>query len=432
MRLRTRLMALAVAVATAGTGATAAVASPGPSPSTGTMALAAAPHPNLPTSAVPGSTPERRAALARLSAAEKAQAIDQFRALVGPRLDRARAAAKSGPAGPAWRDVVAGRTSRSMAATPDAHFSTAPIPARRAAATATLTGDPDGDGLDQGFEAQLADAFTPYYHISAGERAGTGFATFLDQVPQTVAGVSAPVPPTSHYRVKPLGTATDSAGTVVGVMRLDYLTLWNSDDGFNLGGGCGAAIDLVEWILGVDIVVGGHPLDNERSAILVAAPLVGGTYNPDPNAYGAYSFFTAAHEGVSVGDNSFYYSYDPPVPANNHIELGTSLAKHGTYAFNPDNWPVIDPRLIALTYSIIDGLYFDGFIDYDSYLIYLALADEAFYDCVTESFNEQGGTYASTRTDVGEPSQPINGSGFINDANSGILDKLARPLWQEG
>jgi hypothetical protein len=48
---------------------------------------------------------------------------------------------------------------------------------------------------------------------------------------------------------------------------------------------------------------------------------------------------------------------------------------------------------------------------------------------VVESFIDQGGSYAGNRIDVGEPSQPINGSGFINDSNSGILDKLAHPLW---
>lgn len=117
------------------------------------------------------------------------------------------------------------------------------------------------------------------------------------------------------------------------------------------------------------------------------------------------------------------------MPANNHIGLALSRSKHSTYAFNPDGLPVILPVWQALTYSVIDSLYFADVISYDSYLVYLFLADEAFYSCVVESFADQGGFFAGTRIDVGEPDHPINGAGFIQDSASGILQKLTVPLW---
>jgi hypothetical protein len=82
----------------------------------------------------------------------------------------------------------------------------------------------------------VADVFTPVYHVSAGENAGTGFATFFDAVPQNVAQVFGSVPPINYFRVQPLGFGTDSAGAPVGVLRIDYLTLWNRDDGFHSAG----------------------------------------------------------------------------------------------------------------------------------------------------------------------------------------------------
>jgi hypothetical protein len=39
----------------------------------------------------------------------------------------------------------------------------------------------------------------------------------------------------------------------------------------------------------------------------------------------------------------------------------------------------------------------------------------------------QGGWYADSRVNVGEPYQPINGSGFIQGGE--VYDKLSVPLW---
>lgn len=393
--------------------------------------LASRPDLTLPKSAVPGSTPQRRAAWERLSPQDKQEMLARFRALVGSRMRIDRDSVSPHSAAPTVAQVLSGAarsTTPTGAGTPN--FATGKLGSSMLQSPGVQFDDPDSDGLDQAFEAGAADAFTPYYHVSAGEQPGTGFATFYDSVPQTVAQVFAPVPPISYFRVQPLGFATDSTGTLVGVLRIDYLTLWNRDDGFDLFGICGAAISLVESLIGIDFLTGGHSLDNERSAALVAAPVSpSGGYNEDPGSYQLYSYYTAAHEGTFASDNSAYYFFNPPVPAHNHIQLGLSRAKHATYTFNPDWYPVIWPEIMALAYFTIDSLYFSGAIDYYTYLTFLYLADEAFFACLVEHFSEQGGFYAQTRIDVGEPGQPINGAGFIQDTQSGINQKLTVPLW---
>jgi hypothetical protein len=71
----------------------------------------------------------------------------------------------------------------------------------------------------------------------AEKTGGTGFATFGDYLPQTVQQVFGPVPPFSYFRVQTLGVGS-AGGVPVGVMRLDYLTLWNRDDGLDVSGYC--------------------------------------------------------------------------------------------------------------------------------------------------------------------------------------------------
>jgi hypothetical protein len=165
-------------------------------------------------------------------------------------------------------------------------------------------------------------------------------------------------------------------------------------------------------------------------AVLVAAPIApGGGYSTDPNAYGAYSYYTAAHEWNPFGDHSAWYNYYPPVPAHNHLNLAMSRWKHATYTFNPAGMPAIRSEWIGLTYATIDSLYFSYVIDYNSWLLYSFLADQAFFACIVETFVEQGGQYPGTQIDVGELSRPINGSSFINDNGKGLRDKFAVPLW---
>jgi hypothetical protein len=400
-------------------------------PGHGSTTMTSRPELNLPHNAVPGSTPERRAAWERLTPQAKKDAVERLQALVGSRMRVDRDAVSPRAAAPTVAQALSGKaTPATRAGVSMPTFTTEAVGRKTTQAPGVLFSDPDGDGLDQAFEAATADVFTPYYHISAGEHSGTGFATFYNSVPQTVAQVFAPVPPISYFRVQPLGFDTDATGAPVGVLRIDYLTLWNRDDGFETFGVCGAAIGLVESLTGIDFVTGGHALDNERSAALVAAPVSpSGGYNENPGSYRLYSYYTAAHEGTFGGDNSTYYFFNPPVAANNHIQLGMSRSKHGTYTFNPDWYPVIWPEIMSLTYFTIDSLYYSYAIDYDTYLIFLYLADEAFFACFVEHFSEQGGTYAQTRIDVGEPDHVINGAGFIQDTQSGIREKFTVPLW---
>ncbi|MCZ2150857.1 MAG: hypothetical protein LC126_24185 [Bryobacterales bacterium] len=287
--------------------------------------------------------------------------------------------------------------------------------------------DLDMDGLPEAFENQLADNFTPVFGVSTGEP--NYFARFGDYVPQTVIQRQWPVPPISHFRVQPLGLATDRNGTLVYAMRIDYLTAWDGDSGL-IGGGA--------WCLysyfGLDSLVQtltGHELDNERSGMLVAAPAVDGSYNPDPDAYNLYSVYLAAHEGTFF-DHSIYADFWPTVPAGNHLNVALSKSKHATYNFNPDYYPLFPFWLIADTYAGLYDSYYAGLISYDTLLLSLAIADDVFYGCVVERFGYQGGAFAQTRINMGEPDAPINGCGFIRDntpRSSYLYQKLVLPLW---
>ncbi len=96
-----------------------------------------------------------------------------------------------------------------------------------------------------------------------------------------------------------------------------------------------------------------HKIDNERSAVLVAAPVGDYSYNLDPWSYSGYSYYTAAHENTDV-DKSRYYDFPTsPVPAGWHINLALSLSKHATYAFNPDYMTILPDYVI---YSVIAGV----------------------------------------------------------------------------
>ena len=275
---------------------------------------------------------------------------------------------------------------------------------KRAHRRTTLDGDEDLDGLPDEFENQVADAFTPLYRISAGEP--DQFATFNDsETIQQLFGQT----PVSHFRVHPEGFAIDPFGAIVGVLRIDYLTLWNQDDGLVSGAACA-------WnLFGLDDVIAalsGHYLDHERSAMLVAAPISGDGYNLDPSAYGVYNLYTAGHE-FTIGDTSMELDLFPPLPANNHIWLGLSQSKHATYIFNPDYMPLTPWYIIAGTFFLICYYYCGTYL----YPILFALAYDVFFSCIVERFTDQGGQYAIVRKNVGELSAPINNSAFIAAAD---------------
>jgi hypothetical protein len=245
----------------------------------------------------------------------------------------------------------------------------------------------------------------------------------------TATSLVGTVPPFSYFRVQPLGIAVDANNNQVYALRIDYLSLWNADGGL-IGGGGTCAYSY----FGLDSVineVSGHDLDAERSGMLVAAPLVNGGFNPDPNAYSLYTVYLAAHEGTFF-DQSAYGDFSPAVPAGNHLNLAQSVSKHSTYNFNPDYFPITPAYFIADTNALLFEEWQDGDLDDDDYYLITALADDTFYGCLVERFSDQGGSYASTRVNVGEPAHPINGSTFIQDDSSRALnltDKLTTPIF---
>ena len=269
--------------------------------------------------------------------------------------------------------------------------------------------DADRDGLIDSFENSLADGFTPFYFVSGGENVGTGFARFNDSVPQTVSQVFGSTPPISHFRVKPLGFFyRGNNGVQYGVIQINYHTLWNKDDGL-----VGSPYCIYDPILDL-ASLGNHEKDNEYSALLVAAPLVNSTYDSNLQNYNLYEVYTAAHEDTFF-DQSRYYNLQTPYPFDSHIQLALSRSKHGTYVFNPDYFPLTPTYVINSVYWEIDYKYYNGIISYTTYLIYLFLADQTFFACGVERFQNQGGVFANTRINVGELNQPINSSSFIKD-----------------
>lgn len=303
-------------------------------------------------------------------------------------------------------------------------FSARPVSGTAPPEAITQAGDGDGDGLPDDFENQVADAFTPIYGVSGGGEVD-GFASFGNFVPQTVQQVFGSIPPRSDFRVQPLGFATDVNGTQFGFLRIDYLTLWNHDSGLPSNGPT-CALSFV----GLDVViqqVSSHDIDNERSVVLVGAPTGGtGRFNTDPNAYGGFSFYTAAHEGTFF-DQSRFLDFSPAVPANNHINLALSLSKHSTYTFDPNFFPITPAAVIVGTLNEIDFLFNTGQISETTWFAFRAAAEDVFFACIVERFSNQGGFFAQTRTNVGEPNAPINNSGYIQDRE--LNDKLTRPVF---
>jgi hypothetical protein len=302
-------------------------------------------------------------------------------------------------------------------------------------ATGQVTGDDlDHDGLPDNFENQLADEFTPFYFVSAGEP--DSFATFQNGVPEQVAQLFGPNP-LSYFRVKPLGFVTNSAGVEYGVIQINYLTLWDFDNGLAVSDTCDEMMGVAGGILGLDLihlvsVLTGHKLDDEHSAALLVAPSMSGTFNLDPSQYLAIDYYTAAHEGTFF-DLSSYVDPSVPVPANNHLKLALSLNKHSTYAGNPDLLPLFPVEIIEIYYDTIFELWADGLIDDLQFAALQFIGDTVFFGCVVEHFSDQGGAFASPRINVGEPvaGSILNSAGFILDRDH-VHPKLTEAIWLVG
>ena len=326
--------------------------------------------------------------------------------------------------------------------------------------------DADGDGIDDGLESQVADSFSPNYHVSAGEREGTGFATYGNFTPTTILQTFGPTPPLSYYRVTP-STRVDevdifdpSTGDLVDVffqryVRVDFLTLWNRDDGLVITPACvisaGASLDAAfNWVTGIvgagvttllsTQEITGHLLEDEHSAVLVSSV----TSNPnlwstDINDYSAIAYFTAAHEGTAT-DHSAYFVPQFPVPAGIHLDMFLALSKHSTYLMNPNGRPILPDSVVNAVFGYLTANYAAVVIYCEfqpncldcfeaatvEYLSLAFLADAILFDCIAEHFNEQGITPAQPRINVGELGRPINASGFIADMNhsGGKLSEL--------
>ncbi len=291
--------------------------------------------------------------------------------------------------------------------------------------------DTDGDALPQALEDTLAQSFMPDYHVSAGEKPEVGFSRFADQ-PELHAGpVLRQQPPLVHTRVTGVGGRWEG-GVLNGYIRADYLTLWNRDSGYDTPAPCRL---FTRWF-------DPHDNDVERSALLLAAPVVWSDgrprYNPDPAAYRAYYQFTTAHEDFPLTSEDRFLRINPPSPPDDHasLTLYLSKSKHGTYPFNPDGHEVIveavrvtlfvttaELALVTLIEDIIGPFQVNR-----TRLIVLSafLVATAFFEtCLTESFTEQGGTVPTDPLNLGEDRHPL--PGFTFAAHGEVKGKLIGP-----
>lgn len=256
----------------------------------------------LPKGAVPGSTPERRAALRQLTPEQRRDYVRRSTGLA----PRSTAGQPDG-SGPAAQPILVrpdlfGQAVRGTAkAAPPAGGLSFSHQAPKALEKIVYSGaDNDFDSLPDDFESAVGDAFTPLYGVSGGEQAGTGFARFGNYTPQTVIQNLPVVPPTSHYRVTPVGFSYDSTGRQFGFLQIDYLTMWNRDDGLQISGDCRFYASVLGGLIGYGLSsaldgLQSHAIDDERSAVLVAAPTPSPyVYSRDPATYQAYSYYTAA------------------------------------------------------------------------------------------------------------------------------------------
>jgi hypothetical protein len=265
--------------------------------------------------------------------------------------------------------------------------------------------------------------------VSGGERGDAGFTRFADQAELQATGpVLRQQPPLVHSRMAGLGGRWES-GTLYGYLRADYLTLWNKDTGYDISALCTATLGVPGLGALIPLLFNGHANDPERSATLLAAPVVWqdgqARFNPDPSAYLARYQFTTAHENFYATAESRLYQVNPPAPPGDHASLGLYLAKskHGTYAFNPDGHEVIITLAqvsfvaiasIATIAITIDDIFANRPVSFRHAVLLsvVLIVTVIVEDCFTESFTEQGGAVPTDPLNVGEPSQALPGFAF--------------------
>jgi hypothetical protein len=398
----------------------------------------------LPPLAVVGSTSQRAAAYNGMTQAQRSQMFAIFRANKSP-ITYANEA-QGAPVTPLSSLVC--RKAAPLSDPNDWTFIFEDIPDDAPMAVTpppTPETDSDLDGLGDSFEKKVSNQFKPIYAVSGDEPAGTRFATFQNSSTLTIAQLFNSYPVIDHYRVTKIvnpavpGGFVFEQGIPYGYLQIDYMTIWNRDDGFQpsalcatLTAGFGLAFDGL----------GSHAYDVERSAALVAAPAitVNGAlkFNTDSRAYKSYSYYLAAHEGVALFDQSDYYlpPNGEPAPAGFHPYLFLSRSKHATYPRNPHGRSLFQREIRVQTYADIYAAYLLGLLSPVQYLGLLYAADTLFYGCATEAFaytpTRLG--YAGTRKNVGELARPINSSPWINDTgatdpNRNVRGKLDPPLW---
>jgi hypothetical protein len=426
---------------------------------------------DLPDGAVPGSTPDQREAWQSLTPEQQTDTLAQFQELVAPKIEQAAAehAQQDQPAPldasvvetVALNGFIAGGGSSIVPITaPDAQRgsnlvdaglaaqieSTEQSPAVAAAASVATTDgvDADLDGLPESFEDQVAAGFQPLYIMSETERSNTGFARFADSPTQTITQVNTDENqwPEVHQRVVPLGFEEVPGVGRFSVVRLDYLTLWNKDDGIAtlLTSNC-LGSDLVDLLLGIFGLrpvldqFSSHPLDNERTVILAAAPS-GQEFNLDPTAYRAYVYYAAAHEETFLDHSQLFgvQGGDPYSTAPNYEGrrwFWETLAKHATYSFDllypysVDGLPLLPDWIIASTYAAIDSLYFFGILNPFLYDLFIYIANTVFFGCAVERTVFPFANFPVFAVNVGEPGHPLPGYQFIEDQR--INRKLTFP-----
>jgi hypothetical protein len=294
---------------------------------------------------------------------------------------------------------------------------------------ALQSGDNDFDGFNDSFENTVADLFSPYYAVSLGELGN--FTFFADSPSLTPIGYNGQIPFT-YFRVTPQGFLNDATGQQYGALRVDYLTLWDYDHGLVPSPGP-CAPDLLGLSDFINIWAA-HPIDAERSASLLLAPVSApNTYNTDPNAYAGYAYYLAAHEYSPAGfDKSRVLYPQTPVPPNTHFVWFLSRYKHATYNFNPNFEPLVPFYILASTIAFIDFLLVNGQISELEWLIYTGLAYDTYFGCLSEKFTMPEVAYfPNPRINVGEVPNPINGSRFILDDSKfarNLKSKLLNPI----